>query len=125
MISEVKRLVKHMGGRIIKDTISEVHLCADFIGLDIEEVPIDKYPHWVTRANRYNCYQDRSRLSGITIDQNEGDIPKGSRDTVIVRETGIVFGSGSIMLRIYDKVLELKATPPNNRFLTQYGISRI
>jgi hypothetical protein len=111
VISEVERLIKTMGGTIVRNTVSEVHPCADFIGLDIEELPIDKYDHWITRANRYNCYQDRTRMSGITLDQTEGELPKGSPNTILIRETGIVFGSGSIMLRIYDKQLEIKRNP--------------
>jgi hypothetical protein len=108
IIKEVKRLVATLGGHIVKDVVSEVHLCSDFVGLDIEELPIDRSEHWVTRANRFHCYQDRTRLSGITIAQTMGELPPGDKDSIVLRETGISFGTGDIMLRIYDKSLELK-----------------
>lgn len=108
IIKEVKALVAALGGHIVKDVVSEVHLCADFIGLDIEELPIDRPDHWITRANRFHCYQDRTRLSGVSIAQTMGELPPGNSDSLILRETGISFGTGDIMLRIYDKALELK-----------------
>lgn len=108
---EVENLIHHLGGHIVKNVVSEVHLCADFIGLDLEELPIDRYDHWITRANRFHCYQDRAKFSGITLTQNLGELPEGDRASVMIRESGITFGSGDIMLRIYDKTLELKRNP--------------
>jgi len=108
IMKEVKNLVAALGGHITKDVVSEVHLCTDFVGLDIEELPIERSEYWITRANRFHCYQDQTRLSGITIAQTMGDLPPGDKDSVVLRETGISWGTGDIMLRIYDKTLELK-----------------
>jgi len=108
IIKEVTRLVAALSGHIVKDVVSEVHLCTDFVGLDIEELPIERSEYWVTRANRFHTYQDRTRLSGITIAQTMGELPPGNKDSVLLQETGITFGTGDIMLRIYDKTLELK-----------------
>ncbi|MBU0730207.1 MAG: hypothetical protein KKA70_10725 [Proteobacteria bacterium] len=111
VLDEVKRLITDQGGFIMKDTISELHLCADFIGLAIEDMPIDTYKHWITRANHYRSFQEHSKFSGISISQTEGPLPEGSPDTIMIRETGIELGQGDIMLRIYDKVLEIKRNP--------------
>lgn len=108
IIDEVKQLVAFLGGHIIKDVVSEVHLCADFVGLDIEALPIDFVQYWITRANRFHSYRDRSRLTGVSISQTFGELPPGSDDSIVIKETGIEFGKGDIMLRIYDKALELK-----------------
>lgn len=104
VIAEIKALVESQGGNIFKNTVSEVHLCADWIGLDIEELPIDKYDFWVTRANKFNAYACHQGLLGVTLDQDQGDLPGEQM-------TGIKFGKGDIMLRIYDKTAELKRCP--------------
>ena len=103
VLFDIKRLITNQGGYIYKDTVSEAHLCADFIGLDIEEVPIDNFKLWITRANHFNNYQDRSGQLGVTISQDEGELPASD-----LLQTGIEFGRGDIMLRIYDKTKELK-----------------
>ncbi|MBU0673268.1 MAG: hypothetical protein KJ950_01340 [Proteobacteria bacterium] len=107
IISEILSFVAHLKGHILRDTVSEAHLCTDFIGLDIEELPLDRYDHWITRANHYQSYQTRSQISGISLAQSEGTLPPGA----MVRESGIEFGRGDIMLRIYDKTLELQKNP--------------
>ncbi len=104
VLDEIKRLIQDNDGFIVKDTISEAHLCADFIGQDIEELPIDTFKMWITRAEKFNNYQDRSGLLGITMQQEELELPV---DGTMV-QTGIKIGMGDLMMRIYDKVEELK-----------------
>ena len=103
VIAEIKKLVESQGGNIFKNTVSEVHLCADWVGLDIEELPIDKFNFWVTRANHFNAYQCHQGLLGVTLNQDQGELPGDL--------TGVEFGRGDIMLRIYDKTAELKHSP--------------
>lgn len=103
VLEEIKNLVESKGGEIFKNTVSEVHLCADWVGLDIEEVPIDQFKFWVTRANYFNAYQDHGGLQGVSISQDKGDCPAPL--------TGVEFGRGDIMLRIYNKTAELKHSP--------------
>ncbi|MBU0484830.1 MAG: hypothetical protein KKB30_09990 [Proteobacteria bacterium] len=111
IIEEIKKLLRDHNGFIMRNVISEVHLCADFIGQDIQELPIDHSDFWITRANKFGAFQDRQQLTGITLSQTEGYLPKGSKDTINVMETGVQVGQGDIMLRIYDKVIELKHNP--------------
>jgi hypothetical protein len=75
--------LKALGASIVKETVSEVHLAADFINTDITSLGIANEDRWVSRVHKFNTHNDRRKLSGITL------------------------GKGDIMLRIYDKVLEL------------------
>jgi hypothetical protein len=74
VIHYITKLLKLWDGKIIKNSVSEVHLCADCIGLDIEQLPLQYWNHWVTRANRLHAFSDRNRFSGITITQTEGTL---------------------------------------------------
>lgn len=104
VLEDVKYLFETLGGRIWKTSVSEVHFCADFVGLDIEELPIDRWDHWVTRANYRNAYSNHHGLLGVTLAQDDGAL-------LGEEMTGIVFGRGDIMLRIYDKTAELSRSP--------------
>jgi len=117
VIAQVKALVESQGGNIFKNTVSEVHLCADWVGLDIEELPIDKYNFWVTRANKFNAYSNHRGLLGMTLAQDVGEFPGDQM-------TGIKFGIGDIMLRIYDKTAELKHSPAKQGvFASVWGLA--
>ncbi|MCB2216118.1 hypothetical protein [Desulfofustis glycolicus] len=107
----ISKLINLWDGKIIKNSVSEVHLCTDFIGLDIETLPLQSWNRWVTRANRLHSFSDRNRFSGITLTQTEGTLnlhPDIENDDLEEVETGIRIGEGDIMMRIYDKVLEIK-----------------
>lgn len=113
VLQTVHDLIENYGGRVLKNTISEVHLCADVIGQDIEALPLENYRYWITRANKFGSYRDRRKLEGVTMSQNIGrlglsDSPEDFFDPDNANETGVRIGKGDIMLRVYDKVLELK-----------------
>ncbi len=101
IIHHVTELLKIYHGTIRKNTVSEVHICADFIGLEIETLGIEDPEKWITRAEKFNAYSDRRKFTGISLDQTEGDLG-------LAVETGIAIGKGDISLRIYDKVYEIK-----------------
>lgn len=79
--------LKALGASIVKEIVSEVHLAADFLHTDISTLSIENEDRWVSRVHKFNIHRDRRKLSGITM------------------------GKGDIMLRIYDKVLELRNSP--------------
>jgi hypothetical protein len=79
--------LKILGATIVKEVVSEVHLAADFVQTDINTLGIENEGRWVSRVHKFNIHRDRRKLSGITM------------------------GKGDIMLRIYDKVLELLNSP--------------
>jgi hypothetical protein len=79
--------LKALGASIVKEIVSEVHLTADCINTDINTLGIENEERWVSRVHKFNIHRDRRRLSGITM------------------------GKGDIMLRIYDKVMELDGSP--------------
>lgn len=81
---ELIQIVELYGGVIVKEIISEVHLTTDFIGQDIRLLPIANQDHWITRAHDFAPHYSRKELTGISV------------------------GKGNFMLRIYDKVGELK-----------------
>ncbi len=82
--SEFIKFVELLGGVVNKERISEAHLCADFIGLPINDVPVRNEDHWITLAHNFNYRSNRRKFSYIS------------------------WGSGDFMLRIYDKALELE-----------------
>ncbi len=101
VIQQVSMLLRLYSGRIHKNSVSEVHICSDFIGLDINSLGIDEKKKWITRANRINSYHDRYKFTGVSLDQTEGDLG-------LAEETGVSIGKGDIALRVYDKVFEIK-----------------
>ena len=72
------------GATVIKERVSEVHLAADFIGVDIKTLDFDNQEKWVARATDFNPHYKHRRFTGVDL------------------------GKGDIMLRCYDKVTELK-----------------
>lgn len=78
------RWIAALGGVIVKNQISEVHLAADFIGTKISDLNISDRDYWITRSQLFTTYLTNYQLSSIAV------------------------GKGDIMLRIYDKVLELR-----------------
>lgn len=79
--------LKALDATIIREQVSEVHMTADFVGCDIKSLGIEDENRWVSRVHKFDIHNDRRQLSGISL------------------------GKGDIMLRIYDKVLELKKSP--------------
>jgi len=113
VLQTVEDLLENYGFHVVKNTISEVHLCSDFIGQDIESLPLENYRYWITRANKFSAYHDRRKLEGVTLSQDIGRLGlSDSQDDYFEPkkpdETGVRIGKGDIMLRVYDKVLELK-----------------
>ena len=83
----IVRWLQVLDASVVRELVSEVHLAADFIGSDIKTLGIEDEDRWVTRVHKFDIHRDRRQLSGISL------------------------GKGDIMLRIYDKVLELKKSP--------------
>lgn len=111
VMDHVKDLITLFGGKVCKNGVSEVHLCADFIGCEIAELGIQNFGQWITRATKLHAHHDRTKFSGISFDQAHGKlgISDSKYDEVgIAVENGISVGLGDIALRIYDKVLEMK-----------------
>jgi len=71
------------GAKIVKEHISEVHLAADFIGLDIKKLYVESRDNWIARSTTFSVFFKHWKLTGVSI------------------------GKGDLMMRIYDKVLEL------------------
>ncbi len=107
VVHYITKLLKLWDGKIIKNSISEIHLCADCIGIDVNDLPIQHRNRWVARANRLHTFSDVNRLSGVTLSQTEGTLRYLDENDQEI-ETGIRIGEGDIILRIYDKVLEIK-----------------
>lgn len=85
--SEIKKIIFLCGGHIAKEQISEFHLAADFIGIPISSIPLHFQENWISRNKKFTVNYDNKKLTGITL------------------------GKGNLMLRVYDKVAELKRSP--------------
>lgn len=79
--------LKALGATFVRESVSEVHLAADFINIETKSLGIENEDKWISRVHKFNVHYHRRNLSGITL------------------------GKGDIMLRIYDKVLELQNSP--------------
>jgi len=101
--SQVRNIIELYGGVIIKERVSEVHLCADTIGQSIHSLPVADQDYWVSRAHTFSTHFSRRVLSGITI------------------------GKGDLSLRVYDKVLELQQISPHKQevFLQVWGLDTL
>lgn len=95
------RWIEVLDGSIVKNQISEVHLAADFIGTKISDLNIADRDYWITRSQLFTTYLTNYQLSSIAI------------------------GKGDIMLRIYDKVLELRHNAAKQlTFAEAWGLPR-
>ena len=79
----LKKIISCEEGLIIEDQVSEIHLAADFLDLELEAYPIFEQDLWISKAHHSTNNYYRRKFNAVTV------------------------GRGDIMLRIYDKVLEL------------------
>jgi len=102
------------GAKIIKERVSEVHLAADFIGTDIKAVDLCNQDKWIVKATLFNPH-DKIPLHYADQDQvSEDDIDFNPHYTHR-KFTGVDMGKGNLMLRVYDKVTELKRSRAINK----------
>lgn len=83
-ISDIRLWLENEGAEFEKEQVAEVHLAADFIGMDLKALKIEDQDRWVQRSHSFAPYYEYRKLTGISM------------------------GKGNFMLRIYDKVTELK-----------------
>ena len=81
---DVIKWLEYYEGTVVTEKVSEVHLAADFIGVDIRTLGIQNEDKWIHRSVNFIPRNYYRKLNSVTI------------------------GQGNFMLRIYDKVLELK-----------------
>ena len=99
---EFIKLVELLGGVVVKELVSEAHLCADFIGLAIDDVPVQHEDYWITPAHNFNYRSNRRKFSYVS------------------------FGKGDLMLRVYDKALELQNNAHKKElFLDVWGLDSL
>jgi hypothetical protein len=94
-------MIECLGGVYCKERVSEFHPCADVIGQDIKKTPVDRQDHWITRAQTFSLHCRHRKLTGVSI------------------------GSGGLMLRIYDKVEEIKRVSQHKKepFMEVWGLN--
>ena len=80
----IRGFLRGRGARIVKERVSEVHIAADFVGMDITSIDAHNMDRWIMKSTSYDLYYKHRRFSGLSV------------------------GKGDLMLRIYNKVLELK-----------------
>lgn len=83
-VNDIRHWLTRQGAEFLKEQVSEVHLAVDFIGTDIQTIGIADQDRWIHRSHSFRPNYTHRRLTGIEI------------------------GKGDFMLRIYDKVTELK-----------------
>jgi hypothetical protein len=80
-----RQVVAALGGEIVGDVVSRVDACLDLVDVRIGYFSKLYFAdHWVSRSRHDSCYR---------VDREA---------------TGMTFGKGDIMLRIYEKVIELR-----------------
>lgn len=120
----VKTFLLLYGGKVVKERVSESHLAADFIGVDIKAVDLDNRDHWIALARK------DSDFDGIRVhrDSNEPEPDELAFDRHYLNRkfSGLNIGSGDMMLRVYDKGTELKqsrATHKQQVFAEVWGLA--
>jgi hypothetical protein len=121
----VKTFLSCYGGKVIKERVSEVHMAADFIGTDIKAVDLCDQSKWIAKARDFNPH-DRIPLRRGHQEPEPDELDFNPHYTNR-RFTGVDMGKGNLMLRIYDKVTELKrsrATHKQQVFSEIWGLSK-
>ncbi len=86
----VRNIVEALGGRIFWHKFSRLDICADLPGIDTADLARMVWEKkCVTRATKKDYHEDGSKLTGVTV------------------------GKGDIMLRIYDKLHEVRHGHPD------------
>jgi len=83
-VNDIRHWLERQGAEFQKERVAEVHLAADFIGLDLKTLNIEDQDRWIQRSHSFAPFYEHRKLTGISM------------------------GKGDFMLRIYDKVTELK-----------------
>ena len=84
VVNDVRHWLESHQANFQNEQVAEVHLAADFIGLDLRTLSIEDQERWIQRSHSFSPYYLHRKLTGISL------------------------GKGDFMLRIYDKVTELK-----------------
>jgi len=113
---KVKAFLALHGGEIVKERVSEVHLAADFIGTDIKATDLDNRGHWIALARNDGVY-DGIKVKKRLVPGQEPEPDELAFDSHYTNRkfSGLNIGSGDLMLRIYDKVTELKRKRATNK----------
>jgi hypothetical protein len=81
---KIIQVIEELGGSVTKEQVSEIHLAADFIGDDINSLPLEQNHLWITKAHKFTLFYKRRKFNAAYV------------------------GQSNLLLRIYDKVLELR-----------------
>lgn len=101
---EIIKALNALGASVVREKVSEVHLAADLVGLPMEKTDFANSEKWIKRADKFSVFFHRDRLSGISL------------------------GTGDIMFRAYDKILEMKTkreTAKQEFFAKKWGLANI
>ncbi len=50
---KILQVIENLSGKIIKESVSEIHLAADFIGVNINSLPLHKNELWISKAHQF------------------------------------------------------------------------
>ncbi|MGE4403771.1 MAG: hypothetical protein AB7F61_19175 [Desulfobulbus sp.] len=102
--NKVKTFLALHGGEVAKERVSEVHLAADFVGTDIKTTGMEDRSTWIALARKDGDHDD------LPVWKQEPDPESLPFDRHFTNRkfSGLNIGKGDLMLRVYDKVLELK-----------------
>ena len=81
---KVRHALKDVHAELVRDHISEIHLAADFVGVDIRSLGISDQDRWITKARYFTIHYEHRLFTGCQL------------------------GKGNFVLRCYDKVLRLR-----------------
>ena len=105
-----------------------MHLAADFIGTDIKTVDLCDQNKWIAKARDFNPHDRLPVHRGHKTEPEEDpDHIEFNPHFTNRKFTGVDMGKGNLMLRIYDKVTELKrsrATHKQQVFSEIWGLTR-
>ncbi len=80
----VRHFLKDVGAKIVREHVGELHLAADFIGVDIRNLGLFDQNRWISKARHFTSHYEFREFTGCQL------------------------GRGDFVLRCYDKVRLLK-----------------
>ncbi len=94
MIEKVSRWLNEQQIFVVKNVVSRADLCLDLLGHDIKngQVRLFDEDYYICKAVKYAQFREHRKITGVQI------------------------GRGSILLRMYDKILELKKPENSEKF---------
>ncbi|MDW7772523.1 MAG: hypothetical protein SCH71_06495 [Desulfobulbaceae bacterium] len=102
VFDNIIKMFHYLSGKVEQEIVSEVHLACDLLGVPIAATSFHYEDNWICRSNNFTYHSHRRKFNSMSL------------------------GKGDIMLRVYDKLLEMSVrrdTAKQEFFAKKWGLS--